>query len=249
MDGMITERLGNLHLIFLHLPIGFVVAVVLLECWRWRRPSTEGAWLQGRLLAANAICTLLTAGAGLLLASAGGYAEEVLALHRWAGVACAGAAVAAWAMHLRCGMWPARAALGVLFTVTMIAGHLGATLTHGAGVTGWWGGDRAVPAFAGVKNDVFVTQIQPVLERACIDCHGPEKARGRLRLDDRASALAGGESGVPAIVLGDVAASEMLRRVRLPRYHEDAMPSDDRPRLTESEINALERWITDGARY
>ncbi|MDF3058107.1 MAG: hypothetical protein K0R17_2322 [Rariglobus sp.] len=250
MEGIIPERLGNLHLVFLHLPIGFVVAAVLLECWRWRRPSTEGAWLQGRLLAANAVASLLAAGAGLVLASNGSYAADALALHRWTGVACAGLAIAAWLAHVRGGPVLARGALGVLFATTVAAGHFGATLTHGAGVTAWWAdGATGAGVAQAPAAPVFVKEIQPVLERACIDCHGPEKARGRLRLDSRAAALLGGKSGVPAVVPGKPETSELLRRVKLPRDHDEAMPADEGPGLSAAEIAALERWIAAGAAW
>lgn len=255
MDGITLERLGNLHLVFLHLPIGFVVAAALLELWRWRRPSAESAWLQGRLLAANAVASLLTAGAGLALASGGAYDGELLSLHRWAGVACAGLAIAAWLVHARGRVWLARGTLGVLVAATVVAGHLGATLTHGPGVTTWWRVQKAKPAVvtavvaSTAKASVFENEIQPILVKVCIDCHGPEKAKGRLRLDTREAALAGGKSGVPTLVPGKPAESELLRRVKLPRDDDEAMPSDDGPGLTPAEIAALERWIAAGAAW
>lgn len=254
MDGITLERLGNLHLVFLHLPIGFVVAAVLVEFWRWRRPSAEGAWLQGRLLAANAVASLITAGAGLLLAANGNYDADTVALHRWAGVACAGLAIAAWLVHACGRVRVARATLGVLLVATVIAGHFGATLTHGPAVAAWWRVEKPakktvpVAAVAATPGDaVFTKDIEPVLAKACIDCHGPQKSKGRLRLDNREAALAGGKSGLPAIVPGNPGKSELLRRVKLPRDDEEAMPSDDGPGLTPGEISALERWIATGA--
>src|SRR5438270_8796704 len=35
----------------------------------------------------------------------------------------------------------------------------------------------------------FAREVYPILRKACFDCHGPEKQRGKLRLDDRAAAL------------------------------------------------------------
>lgn len=257
MDGITLERLGNLHLVFLHLPIGFVVAAVLVEFWRWRRPSTEGAWLQGRLLAANAVASLITAGAGLLLAANGNYDGDTVALHRWAGAACAGLAIAVWLVHACGRVWMARATLGILLAATVIAGHYGATLTHGPAVAAWWRLEKparktAAVAVAGAGvavpgTVVFAKDIEPVLAKACIDCHGPKKAKGRLRLDSREAALSAGTSGLPAIVPGNPAESELLRRVKLPRDDEEAMPSDNGPGLTPAEISALERWIAAGA--
>lgn len=256
MDGILPERLGNLHLVLLHLPIGFVAAAMLLELWRARRPSAEGAWLQGRLLAANAVAALLTAGAGLLLAEQGSYPLETLAWHRWAGVVCAGLAIAAWAAHTWGRTWAARGALGALFIATVVAGHQGATLTHGESVAAWWGGgpERVeAPPVAGSEvaaESVFVKSIQPMLDRSCFECHGPDKSKGRLRLDTRETALAGGRSGLAAIAPGSPEASELLRRVRLPRDDEDAMPPEgDGAGLSAGEIATLEKWIADGARW
>jgi len=258
MDGNSIERLGHLHLVLLHLPIGFVVAAVLLELHRWRRPSPEGDYLQGRLLAVNACAALLTAGAGLVLASMETYPEAALELHRWAGLICSGLAVAVWAVKARGPKWLARGALAVLLGATLVAGHLGATLTHGVEVTTFWGGAKRIQVTAlvqtagesvaaGVPESVFVKEIQPVLERSCFECHGPDKAKGRLRLDSRAAALAGGRSGRPAIAPGAPGESELLRRVRLPRDDDEAMPSNDEPGLSVAEIAALEKWIAAGA--
>ena len=255
MDGITPERLGNLHLVFLHLPIGFVVAVVLLEWWRWKRSSVDGAWLQGRLLAANAVAALLTAGLGLVLATTGTYAPETLLLHRWAGVACAGLAIAAWLAHIHGGQWLARGALAVLLTATVVAGHLGATLTHGAGVTAWWTVSAKVPskpvasAEVSMSGRLYVQAVEPILNRSCVKCHGLEKMKGGLRLDSREAALKGGKSGKAAITPGNPEDSELLRRVKLPRDDDEAMPSGDGPALTSAEIATLEKWIASGAEW
>jgi mono/diheme cytochrome c family protein len=45
----------------------------------------------------------------------------------------------------------------------------------------------------------FALDVQPIFARSCQMCHGPQKLRGGLRLDERASVLAGGDSGEPAI--------------------------------------------------
>lgn len=279
MDGISPERLGNLHLVLLHLPIGFVAAAALLEFWRWRRPSAEGAWLQGRLLGANAVATLLTAGAGLLLAETGGYPEETLGWHRWAGIACAGLAIAAWAAQARGAQGFARGLLVMLLGATVATGHLGATLTHGEAVTAWWrgaeqataredgtktagarevkageaaGGAGAATQAAGTEarvTGVSEKSIQDIFATSCVECHGPKKVKGRLRLDSREVALAAGRSGRVAITPGKPEESEVLRRVKLPREDDEAMPAGDGPGLSKAEIDALEKWIAAGAAW
>lgn len=273
MDAIFPERLGNLHLVLLHLPIGFVTAAVLSEWWRWRRPSAEGAWLHGRLLAANAVATLLAAGAGLLLAEHGSYPAETLAWHRWSGVACAGLAVALWLVHAKGKLGVARVTLATLVAATIVAGHQGATLTHGESMTALWPEKKNPPVPHGENSAVapavakpaeaaraaveapksgslFVQTIHPLLERSCIDCHGPEKSKGRLRLDSRAAALAAGKSGERAVVPGRPEESELLRRVRLPHDNDEAMPpGEEYEKLDEADIAALTQWIREGARW
>jgi mono/diheme cytochrome c family protein len=260
MDGFSLERLGNLHLVLLHLPIGFVVAAVMLEGRRWRRPSPEADSLQSGLLAVNAGVALLTAGAGWLLAASGDYAAQTLEWHRWSGVGCAVLAAAAWLAQIKGGKAVARVALALLFAATVVAGHLGATLTHGAAGTTFWGVAASEPPKPEVVAttlkppgdggaEIFAKEVWPVLERSCVDCHGPDKAKGRLRLDSREAVLAGGRSGRAAVVPLRPEQSELLRRVKLPREDDEAMPSGDDPALSEAEIAALEKWIAAGAAW
>jgi hypothetical protein len=93
----------------------------------------------------------------------------------------------------------------------------------------------------------FAAQVRPILARACLKCHGPEKPKGGLRLDLRAGALAGGESGEPAIEPGNPRASELMKRI----LSED--PGARMPirgdRLPAYEIALLGRWIAEGAAW
>ena len=45
----------------------------------------------------------------------------------------------------------------------------------------------------------FARDIRPILEANCFECHGAKKSRGRLRLDLKAAAFKGGNTG-PAVV-------------------------------------------------
>ncbi|TVR55347.1 MAG: hypothetical protein EA425_00720 [Puniceicoccaceae bacterium] len=252
--------IGNLHLLLLHLPIGFVVLAVLLELRLWRRPSEEGRRIQQGLLGWTALAALVTAATGLVLASTGGYPEELLMRHRWAGVLCAVAAGMAWLVHRKrdpageagappAGLWKCRTALLVLVLATVTAGHLGALLTHGPGVVPF--GSRLHPERPPEVDPEgeFALTVRPILERYCWECHGVERVRGRLRLDLPAAARRGGRSGVPALVPGEPVASEMIRRMRLPRGDEKAMPPEDGTAPDEAEIAVLEAWIQAGAAW
>ena len=59
----------------------------------------------------------------------------------------------------------------------------------------------------------FAKEVQPLLKQRCWRCHGGEHQEGGLRLNERKSALAGGDSGKPAIVPGKPDDSRLLRAV------------------------------------
>ncbi len=225
---------GNAHLLLLHLPIGLVVAAVLLECWTWRDGLARR--LVEKVLAANAGFAVLAAAAGLMLAEQGGYPETTLAWHRWAGLVCAGVAILAWWLHARKGVVAGRVGLGLLAGVTAVAGHFGATLTHGEGLMAWSARTE--------KTAVAASDVHPVLVKHCVECHGPKKQKGRLRLDTLAAARAEGKSGEVALVPGDPEKSELIRRILLPRDDDEAMPPGDQIPLSSAEITALEAWVT-----
>ena len=60
-----------------------------------------------------------------------------------------------------------------------------------------------------------------------------------------ANLLAGGRSGEPAVVPGNPSASSIIQRVRHEDEDERMPPMGDA--LTEDQIQALEKWISQGA--
>jgi mono/diheme cytochrome c family protein len=90
----------------------------------------------------------------------------------------------------------------------------------------------------------FVRDIQPILQTHCYECHGPRKTKNGLRLDLRAAAMTGGDSG-PAIVPGDSDRSLIVRRL-LGLDGEDQMPKDKDP-LARAQIETIRAWIDQGA--
>lgn len=101
-------------------------------------------------------------------------------------------------------------------------------------------------AHAADKVD-FVKEIQPILEKSCIQCHGPEKHKGDLRLDTKEAALKGGKDAV-SIVPGDAAKSDLYHRITLPKDHDDVMPSKG-DLLTKAQTDLFRDWINQGANW
>ena len=90
----------------------------------------------------------------------------------------------------------------------------------------------------------FSREIQPIFKQYCAECHGPSKARGRLRLHTPDLILRGGLSGSP-ITPGKSEESLLIRRV-MGLDGEDQMPLDGEP-LPEATIARLRAWIDQGA--
>ena len=92
----------------------------------------------------------------------------------------------------------------------------------------------------------FTRDVMPILKRTCVECHGPDKVKARLRMDSIEGLQKGGKSG-PLVKPGDPENSLMMRRL-LGLDGDDQMPLDKDP-LTEKQIDTLRRWIAAGAVY
>jgi len=94
----------------------------------------------------------------------------------------------------------------------------------------------------------FNRDIRPILADKCFACHGPDKnaRQAELRLDTHEGALAD-LGGHAAIVPGDTAKSELVRRIKSDDPDE-AMPPKKHPKqLTTAERKLLEDWVAQGA--
>ncbi len=79
----------------------------------------------------------------------------------------------------------------------------------------------------------FNRDIRPILSENCFACHGPDarKREAGLRLDRAADATAKLESGAVAIVAGNTAASELVRRITSGDDEERMPPPDSNKQL------------------
>src|SRR5262245_29248401 len=99
-----------------------------------------------------------------------------------------------------------------------------------------------------VRADVdFTKDVKPILESACIRCHGPEKVKGKLRLDSKEGFLKGSENG-PVFVAGKADESKLYKLVNQPKSSEDRMPNEGDP-LTKPQIEIIQKWINEGAKW
>ena len=107
-------------------------------------------------------------------------------------------------------------------------------------------GAMARTALCGNEPPVdFQRQIRPIFAEHCLQCHGPDEGarQADLRLDLREVAVAAGDSGQAAIVPGQPAQSELLRRVMSGDPDVVMPPPDQNNSLNPGQIALLRTWI------
>lgn len=258
--------LAPFHSVVLHFPIGFLMMAVILEFYRWLRPSQELKNVVSLVVWCSLLSAIITACFGVLRAGGGGYDERAVTLHKYFGISvpvCTLLTLAAQSWAYRSEVFGRTLAYrGLLFitlNVLILAGHLGGNLTHGSGYL-----VENAPAFlrnlmepgklAAPKPEVgnehqqfFLTKVQPIFKAKCQSCHGLDKHKGEYRLDLPGAAFKGGESGQVAIKPGDVTGSNLARKILLPKDSEDLMPPSGKEQLTSIELITILQWIRDGA--
>ncbi|MFM9074755.1 MAG: DUF1549 domain-containing protein, partial [Bacteroidota bacterium] len=200
------------------------------------------------ILAVGDISAVLSAVAGWLLAASDDYGAGLVDQHRWTAVATAAISCMAWIASWRTNRNLVWALLMLASAGVTITGHLGALITHGED---YWSpsssGNETAFVLSGDPDERMEqnVRLRAILAHHCYSCHGPAKVKGKLRMDSREALFAGGKHG-PVIIPGNAATSELIRRVRLPAGHREAMPSKG-TRLTEPDIRFIESWINAGA--
>jgi uncharacterized membrane protein len=251
---------GRLHPLLVHLPIGFIVLLAALELLARSPRFSHANRNAGLILALAGPLAIGTALCGWLLSRGGGYENRLLWWHQWTGIGTAAACLAAGLLYSFHRQRAYRWCLFSTLALLVVASHFGGSLTHGSDYLVRYA-PAPLRAFLGHGNQprprpkngpqwpdlqVFDGIIQPVLQRNCVSCHGPEKAKAALRLDSLSALLKGGKSGA-VVIPGNAAQSELLRRLRLPLDDEDHMPPQGKPQPAQDDLALLEWWIAAGA--
>ncbi|HEV8112655.1 MAG TPA: c-type cytochrome domain-containing protein [Planctomycetota bacterium] len=264
---------GRLHPLVVHLPIGFLLALLVLEWVAHSRGSGLPRATVSVVVWIAALSAVFTAVSGYALSFEEGYGTSTVTLHMRFGIAVAVASVVLAIVHLRASEGTRAGALTayrVLLVITVLlvlpTGHLGGTITHGEDFltapfheAAKRDGGRVLAAEAPPKAVAHPTEpaaetvsyardVAPVFAARCTACHGDTKKKGGLSLKDAASVAAGGRNG-PILVAGKPAESEIVRRLRLPAEDDDHMPPGDKPQPTADEIARIEKWIAAGAAF
>lgn len=248
------QFLGRFHPVLLHLPIGLIVLVPVLEvAGTRRRVLREAADFVLRAAFALALPTLAL---GYMLAYGAGDSGTIVTRHMWGAIVlCIGLMLCLlvrpeWVTKEHSFAYPA------LLTATLFAlvwtGHEGGSITHGDGYLTRYMPGRLGSLFrpagaSGAAPDSFYAQhVHPVFEAKCVACHGAGTEKANLRLDSYSSVMHGGKDGA-VIVPGKPEASMLLARVTLTPGDPHFMPAEGRTPLTSDEISSIRAWIRSGA--
>lgn len=253
----ISQFLGHLHPALVHLPIGVLLIALLLQ-WLAHKPKYAGLKQAVPItLLVGSITALLSCITGYLLSMGDDYDKTLVSWHMWMGVATALVSLMLYAKEKnpQFGVNKTLLSLGLLVLV-FVTGHLGGSLTHGSDyftqpLTG--GSDSSSSAIikpianvqeAMVYNDV----VQPILQTKCYSCHGANKQKGGLRMDDTTRLMKGGKDGV-IILTGKGDESELIKRMLLPKDDDDHMPPKEKSQPTKEQVALLHWWIENGASF
>jgi uncharacterized membrane protein/mono/diheme cytochrome c family protein len=255
----IAEFIGHFHPLVVHLPIGILLMALLLQ-WLSAKEKYSAFYAPVPfLLLIGMISAILSCISGYLLSISDDYNKEIVGWHQWMGIS-----VAIISILLYCKERKIRFALQLrflpllLFVLIMITGHLGGALTHGsdylsAPFTDIFSDTKETVAtikpLANAQEAVAYTDVvKPIFQTRCYSCHGPNKQKGKLRLDDSASIMKGGEDG-KIIDIQNVDESELIKRILLPVDNDDHMPPREKPQPTENQVTLLHWWLSTGADF
>jgi uncharacterized membrane protein len=229
--------IGHLHPLILHLPIGFGVLLLGLFAIKNQLPSFEV--LAEFLLLITAIFSTFTAIFGLFLAKEGGYEASALDWHQWSGVAVS-FVYFVWVLLRRNLLVGA----GLGFIALVIAGHTGASITHGEDYLRF--GEKTTEITS--ESVVFEEIVQPILKAKCESCHNDQKTKGALKMNSIANLMKGGKHGA-IWKAGDALNSHLIQRIKLPMNAKEHMPPLGKAQLTPDEITILTLWVKEGASF
>ena len=267
----IAEFLGRLHPLVVHFPIGLLIVALFLELLtlNGRRPELRAGitWL----IYLGTLSAILAAVVGWVLYQVDDYQGSLVDNHLYLGMATAVLGLlTVWLLRRQ----PAKGSLlhyrsSLFLTVISltIAGHLGASLTHGedflTSTLPWnqdsYEDDKAgdlLAEFASTggtselsqnQQDRLNLEVRAIFAHHCYQCHSELKQKGELVLETEEGVMKGGESG-PIFVKGNAEKSEIIRRLKLPRDHEEAMPGKGKA-LTKEQIRLISLWIDEGAHW
>ena len=255
-DNTFLFFLGRFHPIILHLPIGALMVLLLMEIINKFRPELNLDAACKILLWFSVFSIIPTITLGFLLASSGSYDDELLNFHKWLGWFTA--LICVWLVVFRQKKSTASDGqsrfyyffLSINVALLSLAGHYGGYLTHGedyltkympSAMKNFLNIDKIDHEYLVINTVLdstskealhYKNNIRPIVETYCFECHGEEKQKGDMRLDTLHWNMMNGRdaerwhSALNVINLGE-------------------MPPKKKPQLKDEERRELVSWLSD----
>ena len=247
------QFLGRFHPLVVHLPIGLLVVVPLLEIGGAFRPALREA--AGFVLALAFAGCLFALTLGFVLAYGSGESGTLITRHMAGGIALTIAVLLSllarpwWSSRNVAHVYPTLLACALLALVW--TADLGGSITHGSNYLTQYmpAGLRRLTSLSGQSpssTSFYAKGINPILDANCVSCHGESKSEAGLRMDSYELLMKGGKDG-PVIIAGSPEKSLLLERVTLSPDHKGFMPAEGKPPLRPEEIALISAWIRQGA--
>jgi uncharacterized membrane protein len=255
----ISEFIGHFHPLLVHLPIGILLIGIFLQ-WLSLKEKYKGIQEAVPVVFfCGMLAAILSCITGYILSTNDDYDKTLVNWHQWMGITVALVSVLLYFKIKNPRLAVNNKMLSViLLLLIFITGHLGGSLTHGSDyltkpLADVFGKDSVpnsiIKPIPNVQEAyVYSDVIKPIFQTKCYSCHGVNKQKGKLRMDDSIMLMKGGKDG-KVIEPGDASGSAMIKRLLLPVDNEDHMPPKEKPQPTESQIDLLEWWISHGANF
>lgn len=249
------EFIGRLHPVLVHLPIGIFVVALLMDLMSRKARFNYLEQVLIFVYSVGVFGGILSLITGYFLSLEEGNSTESISLHKW--VAMATTLLYAGYILLRSRIKESKllhlSSLLVLLSAIAGTGHLGGSLTHGENyLTGSMAETSQVNTAVEIANMeeavVYRDVVQHTLNVKCVQCHGADRQKGRLRLDNIEWLEKGGKHGV-VIDKNNPENSDLIKRILLEMNDEYHMPPKDKTQLTDFEMEIMKWWAKTGASY
>ncbi|MCW5517908.1 c-type cytochrome domain-containing protein [Muriicola sp. Z0-33] len=264
---VLKQLIGRLHPVIVHLPIGFILAGLLLQ---WvDRNKKDFVKITALLFMWAAIAGLVACVTGYLQYLGEGYSFKNIKTHLWLGIVTT---IVVFALYLRLSenlKFPLLKKLPETFLSLLLlllisyTGHLGGSITHGddyliaplpnniksaLGFETYEVKPIELSPESWEEAQFYDDIIAPILNNNCVSCHNKKRAKGELVLNSEEAILKGGENG-DVLIPNNVEESAIYSRLILPDHDEDHMPPKDKKQPDKEEIALIKTWILNDAPF
>jgi len=214
------ELLGKSHLLWVHLPIGFIFLALVLTLLKWKKPEAPYLILLPLIWRLATLAAIFAVFSGLLLSE--NQEGTNLFFHQYAGIFLTIGLIT----YLIFKNEFLLIFISILFVITI---HLGASLTHGEDYL-FTEKKKVITQLNEVE--LYEDAIVPIFKAKCFSCHKPGKSKGDLDLTNYEK-------------IGDK--EELVRRTHLPKSHKEFMPANGKAPLSKEQLAILSYWVEIGA--